>query len=87
MGDSVGMHDRRSSQLVVRRVDGLPHQLVEGLVARQNDRRISLALDRALTQAHQVRADAHGPSNNERKGEDLVVGPRRLPSDSPASHE
>jgi hypothetical protein len=65
VGDAVGEHDHLPSQLVVGGVDGLAHQLVQGLEARKDDGGVGALLDGALTEADQVGANAHGAPDHE----------------------
>ena len=54
-----------STELVVRGVDRLPHQLVQGLEAGQDDRSVVDLLDGALSQTHQVSTNAHRTTDDE----------------------
>mmetsp|Transcript_33163 Transcript_33163/g.74909 ORF Transcript_33163/g.74909 Transcript_33163/m.74909 type:complete len:951 (+) Transcript_33163:310-3162(+) len=74
---AVGGHDLRAAELVLRRVHLPPEKLVQGRVARQ-DERAHLHLDGALAQAHEVGADAHRAARHVRQREHVVVRVGRL---------
>mmetsp|Transcript_3232 Transcript_3232/g.4717 ORF Transcript_3232/g.4717 Transcript_3232/m.4717 type:complete len:1056 (-) Transcript_3232:3720-6887(-) len=72
--DPVGAHDGPGpSELVVGLVQLAPHQLVQGLVPRQDDGGLRLLLDGALAQADQVGTDAHTAPHDQGQGEDVLV--------------
>mmetsp|Transcript_24056 Transcript_24056/g.72299 ORF Transcript_24056/g.72299 Transcript_24056/m.72299 type:complete len:381 (+) Transcript_24056:1327-2469(+) len=80
MRHAVGVHDLRSAQLVLRRVDLPAQELVERLVAREDQRPLA-HLDHARREAVQIRADAHGPARHVRQRERVRVSARRLARD------
>lgn len=80
MRDTVLVHDLRSAELEVGRVDLATEDLVERSRTGEDDR-LSLDLDGALTETNEVGSNADGPCRNERNGEDVVVRARRLSGD------
>mmetsp|Transcript_27532 Transcript_27532/g.51629 ORF Transcript_27532/g.51629 Transcript_27532/m.51629 type:complete len:606 (+) Transcript_27532:2-1819(+) len=84
VGDTVGHHDLRAAKLVLRGVDILPQELVQGRVARQ-DHGAANHLDVPLSQPVQVRSNAHRPSCDVGQREGLLVCPAGLTSDEATS--
>mmetsp|Transcript_49135 Transcript_49135/g.139167 ORF Transcript_49135/g.139167 Transcript_49135/m.139167 type:complete len:1351 (-) Transcript_49135:2919-6971(-) len=79
--DAVREHDHGAAQLVVRGVDILAHELVQGLVSGEDDRRVGALLDGALAEADEVGADADRAASDEGEGEDVLVRAARLAGD------
>mmetsp|Transcript_18751 Transcript_18751/g.61084 ORF Transcript_18751/g.61084 Transcript_18751/m.61084 type:complete len:335 (+) Transcript_18751:2177-3181(+) len=74
------MHDLGPAELVLGRVDLAAQQFVERRVARE-DQGADVHLDRALAEAHEVGADAHGPARHVAQREAVLVGAARLAGD------
>ena len=87
MRDAVGRHDGGAAELLVGGVDAAAHELVERLVAGENDGRVVSLLQRALTKSHEIGADADGAAGNHRQREDLLIGSARLSGDEAAAGE
>mmetsp|Transcript_23599 Transcript_23599/g.57152 ORF Transcript_23599/g.57152 Transcript_23599/m.57152 type:complete len:394 (+) Transcript_23599:556-1737(+) len=63
VGDPVGVHDLRASELVLARVHLAPEELVQGRVSSE-DHRTVLHLDRPLSQPVEVSADSDRPASD-----------------------
>ena len=59
---------REGTYLVVGGVDGFPHEFIQGLEARQNDRGIGALLDGAMAEADEVGPNADCAPHDELEG-------------------
>ena len=79
VADAVGVHHSRTTQLQVGGVHFPSDELVQRLVAREQDGRAAFLLNHTVAQADEVRSDADASASDVRQGEGRVVGPGRFP--------
>mmetsp|Transcript_92557 Transcript_92557/g.238957 ORF Transcript_92557/g.238957 Transcript_92557/m.238957 type:complete len:290 (-) Transcript_92557:4629-5498(-) len=84
VGDAVGHHHLRPSELVLGGVHFLSEQLVQRAEAGEDHGAVN-HLDDTLAQAVEVGPDAHRAARHVREGEDLIVSARSLTGDEAAA--
>mmetsp|Transcript_11660 Transcript_11660/g.20547 ORF Transcript_11660/g.20547 Transcript_11660/m.20547 type:complete len:332 (+) Transcript_11660:349-1344(+) len=79
MGDTVGVHNLWSSELVLGSVNFTSEEFVQSRETSQDNRTL-LHLDDTLAKAHEVGTNTHTSTSDVREGENLVVGSRSFTS-------